>query len=94
MRRPKWSLVIKVVFVLALTPLFLWWRKQEETHQILEEGNQFIKSIGIRKITCDRCAVKIDISPGSMGSAVKLGRLEGEERRRASDGWRLHAFNE
>ena len=36
----------------------------------------------------------IDASPGSMGSPVKLGRLEGEERRRASDGWRLHAFNE
>ena len=36
----------------------------------------------------------VDISPGSMGSPVKLGRLEGEERKVASDGWRLHAFNE
>ena len=41
-------------------------------------------------------AVKLDIdtSPGSMGRPVKLGRLKGAERRVASDGWRLHAFNE
>ena len=33
MRRPKWSLLVKVVFVLSLTPLLIWWRKQEETKQ-------------------------------------------------------------
>ena len=92
MRRPKWHLLVKVVFVLSLTPLFIWWRKQEET------GDQLIKSISnnIEQKKYNQCAVRLDadMSPGSMGSPVKLGRLEGEERRRASDGWRLHAFNE
>ena len=32
--------------------------------------------------------------PGDLGSPVDLGRLEGEERAAASEGWTLHAFNE